>query len=69
MATRDENNENKGKQKIKFSVFLKTVLDFQMKNHEGLLKPLVKVFKLRDRDNDGIVNEDEFVSIIEEICE
>lgn len=40
-----------------------------MKNHEGLLKPLVKVFKMKDRDHDGIVNEDEFVSIIEEICE
>lgn len=50
-------------------MFLKAVLDFQMKNHEKMLKPLIVVFKSRDRDSDGIVNEDEFISIVEELCE
>lgn len=43
--------------KLKFSQFLKCVLDFQLKNHERLLKPLVRSFKTKDRDSDGIINE------------
>ena len=57
------------KKKIKFSAFLQTVLDFQLKNHEKLLKPLIQVFRVKDRDSDGIIDEDEFISIIEELCE
>lgn len=54
---REEVHDVKSKPKIKFNVFLKTVLDFQLKNHEKLLKPLVRVFKIKDRDLDGIINE------------
>lgn len=43
--------------KLRFSQFLKCVLDFQLKNHEKLLKPLVRSFKNKDRDSDGIINE------------
>ena len=43
---------------------MQTVLDFQLKNHEKLLKPLLNVFKIRDKDTDGIVDEDEFIAII-----
>ena len=41
--------------KLEFSVFLQQVLNFQMKNHEALLRPLVATFKKRDRDSDGII--------------
>lgn len=54
--------------KLKFSQFIKCVLDFQLKNHQKLLKPLVKSFKNRDSDSDGIINEDEFIAIIQELC-
>ena len=57
------------KKKIRFSLFLQTVLDFQLKNHEKLLKPLIQIFKVKDRDSDGIIDEDEFISIIEELCD
>jgi hypothetical protein len=36
---------------------MQAILEFQLKNHERLLKPLVVVFKSRDRDSDGILNE------------
>ena len=45
------------------------MLDFQLKNHEKLLKPLVSIFRERDSDSDGIVNEDEFIAVIEQLCE
>lgn len=54
---RDEGFSNeKEKKKIKFTIFLQTVLNFQLRNHERLLKPLTVIFKSRDRDSDGIVN-------------
>lgn len=53
----DEGNfGGKEKKKLKFSIFLKTVLDFQLKNREYSLKPLLSVFKARDTDCDGVVN-------------
>lgn len=67
-SNKREQVQNK-KKFIKFALFLQTVLDFQLKNHEKLLKPLVNVFKIRDKDSDGIVDEDEFIAIIEELCE
>lgn len=41
-----------------FANFLQHVLNFQLKNHERLLKPLVNAFKLKDSDSDGIVDEE-----------
>lgn len=65
------NNEsmttNRGK--IEYFTFLQHVLNFQLKNHEKLLRPLVNAFKLKDKDSDGIVDEEEFISIIELLCE
>lgn len=50
-------------------MFLQQVLNFQLKNHEKLLRPLVNSFKKRDRDSDGIIGEEEFVTIVEDLCE
>lgn len=55
--------------KLKFSYFLKCVLDFQLKNHEKLLKPLVRSFKNKDSDSDGIIDEEEFIEIVQDLCE
>lgn len=32
------------------------------------MRPLVNSFKKRDHDSDGIIGEDEFVLIIEDLC-
>lgn len=33
----------------------KTILDFQLKNHENFIKAFVEIFKSIDLDNDGII--------------
>ena len=58
-----------GKSKIDYSTFLQQVLNFQLRNHEKLLRPLVNSFKLKDKDADGIVDEEEFIAIVELLCE
>jgi hypothetical protein len=45
------------------------VLEFQLKNREEVLRPLLKVFKNRDSDGDGIVDETQFIQIIEDLSE
>lgn len=57
---------NRGK--IDYFTFLQHVLNFQLKNHEKLLRPLVNAFKLKDKDSDGIVDEEEFIAIIQLLC-
>lgn len=69
MPREEQHHQEKEKKKIKFSRFSQAVLDFQLKNHEKLLKPLVSIFRERDSDSDGIVNEDEFIAVIEQLCE
>lgn len=44
--------------KLKFAVFLKCVLDFQLKEHEKFLGHFTQMFKRVDNDRDGIINED-----------
>ena len=46
--------------KLKFGVFLKCVLDFQLKEHEKFLAHFTQVYKRFDIDRDGILNEEEF---------
>ena len=50
--------------KLKFAVFLKCVLDFQLREHEKFLGFFVQVFKGADVDRDGILNENEFRSMM-----
>ena len=49
---------SEGNNKLKFNLFLKTVLDFQLKEHEKFLSKFITVFKQVDIDNDGILNEE-----------
>eukprot|EP00347_Sterkiella_histriomuscorum_P010213 403377168 len=53
------------KEKLKFSTFIKTVLDFQLKEHEKFLQKFILEFKHQDRDNDGVLNEQQFKSLIQ----
>jgi Ca2+-binding EF-hand superfamily protein len=50
--------------KLKFGVFLKCVLDFQLKEHEKFLGFFVNMFKRVDTDRDGILNENEFRNLM-----
>lgn len=54
-----------GSNKLKFSLFLKTVLDFQLKEHEKFLSKFIQAFKRVDSDNDGILNEEQFVKLLQ----
>lgn len=65
--TRDELvNLNRGKEelKISFKEFQKILLDHHIKSKDRYLKNFVGLFKRYDTDNNGIVNEDEFVNIL-----
>ena len=62
MLSNQQNNLEASK--LKFSVFLKCVLDFQLKEHEKFLSYFVSVFKKVDGDRDGIVNENEFRNLM-----
>ena len=52
---------------ISFKDFLKLVSDYQIKSREKYLKNFVKLFRKFDGDSDGILNENEFVSLIKNI--
>lgn len=46
-----------GANKLRYSVFLKTVLDFQLREHERFLAPFVQEFRNHDTDKDGVLDE------------
>jgi Ca2+-binding EF-hand superfamily protein len=50
--------------KLKFHVFLKCVLDFQLREHEKFLSFFVSQFKQVDSDRDGVINEQQFASLM-----
>lgn len=51
--------------KIPYKDFQKILLDYQIKTREKYLKNFVYLFKKCDYDNNGIINEEEFVYLIE----
>jgi len=50
--------------KINFKDFSKIVMDYQIKLRDRYLKNFVIIFKKIDMDNDGIINEEEFFQIV-----
>lgn len=54
----------KDSDKLMFSEFMKAVLDFQLKEHEKFLYKFIVIFKQIDSDNNGVVNEEEFIELI-----
>ena len=53
-------NEPQAHVKVYWTDFLKTLMDFQMRQHETYLRAFTKIFRRVDTDSDGIVNEEQF---------
>ena len=53
-------------QKVKI-MFEQIILDFQLKSHDKYLRNFVYVFKRVDQDNNGIINEEEFLNMLQSI--
>lgn len=51
--------------KIPYKDFQKILLDYQIKTRDKYLKSFVMLFKKCDSDNNGILNEDEFIQLLE----
>ena len=65
--TRDEIvnlNRNKDEMKVSYKEFQKILLDHHIKSKDRYLKNFVLLFKKFDSDNNGIINEEEFVNIL-----
>jgi len=54
------NEKRKDMYKVPFSVFLRTILDFQLQSHLQYLNNFVRVFREMDIDVDGVINAAEF---------
>jgi Ca2+-binding EF-hand superfamily protein len=50
--------------KIAYKEFQKILLDYQIKSRDKYLKNFVYLFKKCDTDNNGIINEEEFVNLL-----
>lgn len=66
--TRDEekrlSKQQKSTGKLLYSDFVKTILDFQLQEHEKFLHSFTSLFKSLDTDNNGILSEDELKALL-----
>jgi len=53
--------------KIPYQDFQKIILDFQLKSHDKFLRNFIFLFKRVDQDNNGIINEEEFLGMLQSI--
>ena len=61
--TRSREPASRGKSVIRFTDFMQTLLDFQLKEHDKFLLPFTHAFKMQDRDNDGVLTEEEVLQM------
>ena len=54
-------------QEVMFSNLQTRVLHFQMKEHERYLDTFNKFFKVQDRDGDGIIDQNQFCNLMQEL--
>jgi len=59
--------ETTSKDKLKFSTFLKTVLDFQLREHEKFLSRFSQEFRAVDLNNDGVIDEPQFRTLMKRL--
>lgn len=57
-------NANMIQEKLTYAEFQKTILDFQLTEHEKFLHEFTQIFKQMDGDRNGILNEDEFRELL-----
>lgn len=50
--------------KVEYKFFQKILQDYQIKSRDKYLKNFVRLFKKVDTDNNGILNEDEFINLL-----
>ena len=53
--------------KIKYTLFEKIILDFQLKSHHNFLKKFINLFREYDNTNLGYINEDQFEDMLDKI--
>ena len=61
----DPNLHQSNNAKVFFTDFLRTLQDFQMRQHESYLKGFTRLFRRVDTDSDGILNEEQFISLLD----
>lgn len=67
-ASREDLQKKEGKTtNILYSEFIKILLDFQLKTHEKFLSQFLKVFRTISNEKNGILNEDEFISLCKKL--
>jgi hypothetical protein len=64
LMTRVAMNANLINEKLTYAEFQKTILDFQLSEHEKFLYDFTQLFKQVDTDRNGIINEDEFRDLL-----
>lgn len=65
--TRVAMNANLIHEKLTYAEFQKTILDFQLSEHEKFLYDFTQLFKQVDTDRNGIINEDEFRDLLSQM--
>lgn len=54
-------------QKIKYSIFEKIILDFQLKSHHNFLTKFIGLYRIYDTSNFGYINEEMFQDMMSKI--
>lgn len=67
LMTRVAMNANMIHEKLTYAEFQKTILDFQLSEHEKFLYEFTQLFKQVDTDRNGIINEDEFRDLLQQM--
>lgn len=67
LMTRVAMNANLIHEKLTYAEFQKTILDFQLSEHEKFLYEFTQLFKQVDTDRNGIINEDEFRDLLQQM--
>ena len=52
--------QRKGMLKLPYSVYIRTVLDYQLRTHQDYLSNFLRIFRRHDKNVDGVINAGEF---------
>lgn len=67
MLLRLNSNGGPNQEKLSYTEFQKTILDFQLSEHEKFLHDFTELFKQVDRDRNGLIDEAEFRDLISQM--